>query len=317
MTNLGRLKKIEVREVWRHEAHDFSAWLVKPENLEMLSDAIGIQIEPTGTEIGVGRFRIDILAEEPVTGHKIIIENQLEATNHDHLGKVITYAAGLDAKYLIWIVKDVLPEHLKAIEWLNEHLDDEISCFLIKIEVWQIGDSKPAPRFEVIGVKNDWAATVKRTSSSDTLSDSRVLQLEFWEYICNYIRERDSQIKLQAPRPRRYLNFSMGNSIASIVLILSPQKNRIACELYINNDKLLYSFLQEREEVIKNELGFQIQWFEANIASGLYLELQDADPRDLEQREGYAKWCYEQVLAFKKVLNPLIAEYRDESKGAV
>ena len=210
-----------------------------------------------------------------------------------------------------------MPEHLKAIEWLNEHLDDEISCFLIKIEVWQIGDSKPAPRFEVIGVKNDWAATVKRTSSSDTLSDSRVLQLEFWEYICNYIRERDSQIKLQTPRPRRYLNFSMGNSIASIVLILSPQKNRIACELYINNDKLLYSFLQEREEVIKNELGFQIQWFEANIASGLYLELQDADPRDLEQREGYAKWCYEQVLAFKKVLNPLIAEYRDESKGAV
>lgn len=316
MTNLGRLKQVEVREVWRHEAHDFSAWLVKPENLELLSDAIGIQIEPTGTEIGVGRFRIDILAEEPVTGHKIIIENQLEATNHDHLGKVITYAAGLDAKYLIWIVKDVLPEHLKAIEWLNEHLDDEISCFLIKIEVWQIGDSKPAPRFEVIGIKNDWAATVKRTTSTGELSNIRVLQLEFWEYICNYIRGRDTQIKLQSPKPRRYLNFSMGNSIASLVLILSPQKNRIACELYINNDKMLYSFLQDREEQIKKSLGAQIQWFEANIASGLYIELQGADVRDLDQREDYAKWCYEQVIAFKSALTPLINEYREEMRSS-
>jgi hypothetical protein len=316
MNKLGRLAKVEVREVWRHEAHDFSAWLVKPENLELLSDTIGIQIEPTGTEIGVGRFRIDILAEEPVTGHKIIIENQLEATNHDHLGKVITYAAGLDAKYLIWIVKDVLPEHLKAIEWLNEHLDDEISCFLIKIEVWQIGDSKPAPRFEVIGIKNDWAATVKRTTSTGELSDVRVLQLEFWEYICNYFRERDSQIKLQTPRPRRYLNFSMGNSIASVILILSPQKNRIACELYINNDKLLYSFLQEREDQIKASLGSQVQWFEANIASGLYLELQDTDVRDLDQRKDYAKWCFEQVLSFKKVLTPIIEQYREEIRSS-
>ena len=152
MTQLGKLEKVDVRKVWEHEARDFSSWLVKPENLELLSEQIGIEIEPTGTEIGLGRFRIDILAEEPRTGHKIIIENQLEATNHDHLGKVITYAAGLDAKYLIWIVNDVLSEHLKAVEWLNEHLDDEIRCFLIKIEVWKIGDSKPAPRFEMVSV---------------------------------------------------------------------------------------------------------------------------------------------------------------------
>ncbi len=127
MTQLGKLEKVDVRKVWEHEARDFSAWLVKPENLALLSEQIGIEIEPIDTEASIGRFRIDILAKEANTGDMVIIENQLESTNHDHLGKVITYAAGLDAKYLIWIVKDVLPEHLKAVEWLNENLNDEIS----------------------------------------------------------------------------------------------------------------------------------------------------------------------------------------------
>eukprot|EP01037_Dinobryon_pediforme_P001051 gene1051-1061_t len=134
MTKLGKLEKVDLRKVWKHEARNFSTWLVLPENLEVLGAQLGIEIEPLGTEIEVGRFRIDILAKEPNTGENIIIENQLESTNHDHLGKVITYAAGLDARYLIWIVKEVLPEHLKAIEWLNEHLDDTVRCFLVKIE---------------------------------------------------------------------------------------------------------------------------------------------------------------------------------------
>jgi len=136
MATLGKLEKVDLRKVWKHEARDFSTWLVQPENLDLLGAQLGIDIEPIGTEIEVGRFRIDILAKEPNTDEKIIIENQLESTNHDHLGKVITYAAGLDARYLIWIVKDVLPEHLKAIEWLNEHLDETVRCFLVKIEIW-------------------------------------------------------------------------------------------------------------------------------------------------------------------------------------
>ena len=111
MKELGKLEKVDVREVWKHEARDFSAWLARPENLDVLAEQLGIEIEPLGTEVPVGRFNIDILAKEPNTNEQIIIENQLEPTDHDHLGKVITYAAGFDARYLIWIVKDVLPEH--------------------------------------------------------------------------------------------------------------------------------------------------------------------------------------------------------------
>ena len=247
-----------------------------------------------------------------MTGGTVIIENQLESTNHDHLGKVITYAAGLDAKYLIWIVKDVLPEHLKAIEWLNENLDDEISCFLIRIEVWQIGDSKPAPRFEVVGIKNDWAASLKKTAVSEETSVTRMGQLEFWEHLCKYIRVKDSVIKLQTPKPRRYLDFSMGDSIAHIVLIIAPRKSTYTCELYINNDKQLLAFLKEKETILQNELG-KFDWFEANIASGLYVDLPVDNVFNSSNYDIYSEWCYQKVLEFKNVLIPLIKEYRQLS----
>lgn len=314
MKQLGKLEKVDVRKVWEHEARDFSAWLVKPENLERLSEQIGIDIEPTGTEIGVGRFRIDILAEEPRTGHKIIIENQLEATNHDHLGKVITYAAGLDAKYLIWIVKDVLPEHLKAVEWLNEHLDDEIRCFLIKIEVWQIGDSRLAPRFEVISVKNDWAATLKSTSVVGDVSATKLRQLEYWQNLCVYIRSKDVQIKLHTPASKNWLNFSMGNSISHIVLTVNTQNQRLGCELYISNDKVLFSYLNDNYEQIKTELGEDFSWFEGKVASGLGIYKTVPDVFDETKQSEYFEWMYSKVLLFKKVFSPYVTKYREESK---
>ena len=309
MTNLGKLRRVELREVWEHEARDFSAWLVQPENLILLSEQIGIEIEPIDTEASIGRFRIDILAKEAITDAKIIIENQLESTNHDHLGKVITYAAGLDAKYLIWIVKDVLPEHLKAIEWLNEHLDDEISCFLIRIEAWQIDDSKPAAKFEVVGIKNDWAATLKKSAAVNESSSTQLSQLEFWQHMHDYIRTKDKIIRLQSPKPRRYFQFSIGDSIASIVLVFAPRKSRISCELYINSDKGLLAFLKERERALTSELG-NLEWFDANIASGLFINLEVENVFDIEKYDDYSEWCYQQVLLFKSVLVPVIKEYR-------
>ena len=145
--DLSKLKKVNLRSVWAHEAHDFTKWLAEEENLNILSNEIGIDITLLQTEANVGNFNVDILAEEDVTKKKIIIENQLEITNHDHLGKLITYAAGYDAKAIIWIVKDVRDEHKQAIEWLNKVTDDQTAFFLIRIELWQIEDSSPAPKF--------------------------------------------------------------------------------------------------------------------------------------------------------------------------
>jgi hypothetical protein len=312
MNELGKLVQVDLRKVWEHEARDFSAWLVKPENLSLLSEQLGIEIEPVDTEASIGRFRIDILAKEAMTGANIIIENQLEQTNHDHLGKVITYAAGLDAKYLIWIVKDVLPEHLKAIEWLNEHLDDEISCFLIRIEVWQIGDSKPAPRFEIVGIKNDWAATLKKSATNEEASSTKLGQLEFWQHLHEYIRNKDKFIRLQTPKPRRYLNFAIGDSIAQVVLVIAPRRSQLTCELYINSDKELLAYLKSRESDIVAKMG-PVEWFDANVASGVFQDLKVDDVFDSTKFDDYSEWCYQKVLLFKEALVPLIKDYRQLS----
>lgn len=314
MVQMGKLEKVDIRTAWKHEATDFSAWLVRPENLQLLADQIGIEIEALGTEVGVGRFRIDILAKEPSTDHRIIIENQLEIGNHDHLGKIITYAAGFDAKYLIWIVKDVLPEHLKAIEWLNEHLDDEISCFLVRIEVWRIGDSQLAPKFEIVGMKNDWAAIVKKTASSTELSPTSIKHMDFWQYLCDYIRERDPNFKLRTPGPRRYFNFSIGNSIADVVLTVAPQKSTFMCQLYIPRDKEFLSYLKDQEDSIKEDLGMDFGWFEANVASGIYTEISVNDVFDATKRDEFAEWCYQTVLRYKKVFVPYIERYHQVSR---
>ena len=109
--NLGRIEQVDLREIWRHEATNFTQWLAKPENLDLLSEKIDIELTLIGTEYNVGRFNVDIFAEELGAGRKVIIENQLERTDHDHLGKLITYASGLNAEIIIWIVKDVLEEH--------------------------------------------------------------------------------------------------------------------------------------------------------------------------------------------------------------
>lgn len=313
MVNLGKLEKIDVRNVWKHEATDFSAWLAKPENLEVLAEQLGIEIEPIGTEVAVGRFKIDILGKEPNTNEQIIIENQLEPTNHDHLGKVITYAAGIDARYLIWIVKDVLPEHLKAIEWLNEHLDDEIRCFLIRIEVWQIGDSKPAPRFEIVSVKNDWVASIKKAASSNGMSPLQIKQLDFWTSFSDYLLTKDPILKHHKASPQHWMNFTMGNYLSHIAVTINTIKNRLGTELYISDNKIFYSYLRENEDELVSAFGSQLDWFEANIASGFRIFKPVDDVFNEARKTEYYDWLYESILKFKKVLIPYIDEFKKSS----
>ena len=159
--NLDKLKKVDLRDAWPHEALDFTKWLSEESNLAMLSSAVGIELELIETESSVGSFNVDIYAQEAGTGRKVIIENQLEDTNHDHLGKVITYAAGKGAEVVIWVVARARDEHRQAIEWLNQHTDSDFGFFLVEIELWSIGDSLPAPRFSVVEQPNEWTKAIK------------------------------------------------------------------------------------------------------------------------------------------------------------
>lgn len=176
---LERMERVDdLRSIWPHEEHDFSKWLAEEENLGQLSESIGIDIELEETESPVGSFSVDIYARESGSSRGIVIENQLEDTDHDHLGKIITYAAGKSAEVIIWIVKRARDEHKQAVEWLNQHTDEDIGFFLVEIELWKIGKSLPAPRFNVVERPNEWAKTVK---AAESLTPLRRMQLDFWQ----------------------------------------------------------------------------------------------------------------------------------------
>lgn len=164
MVKLQILKEVKnLRAVQAHEASDFTPWLSQDDNINILADAVGIDITVDEIESSVGSFNVDISAHETGTDRKIIIENQLEDTDHDHLGKLITYAEGKDADIIIWIVKNAREEHRAAIEWLNNNTDEKIGFFLCEVKLYRIGNSEPAVKFEVIEKPNPWVKEIKKS----------------------------------------------------------------------------------------------------------------------------------------------------------
>lgn len=310
MKNLAKLKKIELRDIWSHEALDFTKWLAQKENLDLLSVEIGVGIKLIQTEASVGRFNVDILAEEENSDRKIIIENQLEDTNHDHLGKIITYASGYDAEIIIWIVKDFREEHQKAIDWLNEHTDESINFFLIKIELWQIDDSNPAPKFDIVSKPNEWAKAIKTNSTGGDLTDTKIQQLDFWTKLKNFIQTRDQKIRLQSPRPQHWYNVSAGSAEAHIGLTMNTRENLLGCEIYINRDKELFSFLKENKDAIEQELGEKVEWVDAPVASRIKMNKGVTNVFDQETAKEHFDWLYEKTVLFQKVFGKYFKEYK-------
>jgi hypothetical protein len=251
---LGKLKQINLREYWKHEAIDFTKWLIEPENIELLSDEVGIGIQVTQTEASVGRFNVDILAEEENTGRKIIVENQLEATDHSHLGQLITYAAGLEAEYVIWIVREVREEHRQAVDWLNEHTDEQINFFLVVMELWQIENSPPAPKFTVVSRPNEWTKSVRMSSQDRDLTDTKTKQLEFWQQLKEYASTSHPELNLRTPRPRHWYNVAIGRSDCYVAFTINTREDKVGCELYIPDSEDLYKSLLSCKPVIEKEL---------------------------------------------------------------
>lgn len=299
---LDQLKLVDLRKVWQHEASDFTTWLAEKENLSLLSDEIGIEISLVQTEASVGKFHVDILGEEENTGRKIVIENQLESTNHDHLGKLITYASGFDADIIIWIVKDVRDEHKQAIDWLNEHTDEHANFFIIKMEVWQIGDSPFAPKFQVISQPNDWAKAVKVSPTESGLSDTKLMQLEFWTDFRKFGQEKSTQLSFRKPYPQHWYDLGIGSSKAHLSLVVDTQNNQIRCEFYIPDDKELYKSLETFKTDIGNELNYELVWMllERKKASRIRT-VKKADILASENWEEYFSWLIDASESFQRV----------------
>ncbi len=305
---LGKLKKVELREFWKKEATDFTEWLALEENLSLLGEEIGIDIKLIQTEANVGSFNVDILAEEENTGRKIIIENQLELTNHDHLGKLITYASGYNSEINIWIVKDVKDEHKQAVDWLNEHTDEDINFFIVKMELWKIGDSLGAPKFQLISKPNDWAKIIKKSMGGGKLTEAKVLQLDFWSKFKEYAKNKKTKLRLREVSPQHWYDISFGSSEAHISLTMNTRDDLLGCEIYISDSKELFYKLRKNKDKIEKEIGEKLEWMELPGRKASRIKLSIGLEDELSQANNWNNY-FEQLIFYAEQFQRVFHRY--------
>ena len=306
MTNLGTLKEItDLRSIWPHEALNFTPWVA--ENVDLLADAVGLDITVDETESSVGDFNVDIYASETGTDRKIIIENQLEDTDHDHLGKLITYASGKGADVVIWVVKHAREEHKAAVEWLNNHTDDKIGFFLCEIKLFQIGDSQIAPAFTVVERPNDWTKEIRKTASANSTQQQR---LEYWQAFNDYAFSDANFSRIfnkRKPTTDHWMDFSIGSSACHIAVSQIQKRKAVDVELYINDDKELFKSLFAHKDEIEKNMEMELEWKELpeRKASRILIEKTvDLDDRATwpEQFDYIMDTCKKKKRAFKRYL---------------
>lgn len=257
---IGKLREVNLRELWKHEQYDFSEWLSNKENLEMLDDILGLTLTDISKEVYVGSYRCDLVATDESSGIKVIIENQLEFSNHDHLGKIITYASGLDAQVIVWIVKQAKEEHKSAIEWLNNNTNSDINFFLIELHAYKINDSLPAPYFEVVEKPNDFIKNNKVNGNQSELNKSQSERLEFWNMFNEVLINKGKPFNVRKATTNHWYDVAIGTSSAHVGISLVNKESLICLELYINDDKDLFDKLFHEKEQIEEELGFKLIW---------------------------------------------------------
>ena len=300
---IGKLTEVDVRDLWKHEQYDFSNWLAKEENIKLLDDEIGLTLMDINKEVYIGSYRCDLVAKDETTGQIVIIENQLEATNHDHLGKIITYAAGLDAKTIIWIVKEAREEHKAAIEWLNNNSSEEIGFFLIELHAYKINDSLPAPMFKVVEKPNNFTKTSKQNYSDKELNRSQNERLMFWEEFNTVIVAKGKPFSVRKPTTDHWYDVAIGTSEAHLAINLVNKENKIVLELYILDNKKLFDHLHEDKEKIENTLQMNFSWerLDGKKASRIKHDVLGLDFSDHSNYPQLMDECIEKILKMRDV----------------
>lgn len=314
---LARLQKVDLREAWSSESAQFTPWLAQEENLQLLSETVGIELELESLEKSVGQFRADILCKDTVSGNWVLIENQLERTDHTHLGQLLTYAAGLDAVTVVWIAAQFTDEHRAAMDWLNERTDEKIHLFGLEIELWRIGDSPIAPKFNIVSQPNDWSRTIKKAAeSTGELSELRTLQLRFWTDFKAYMESRGSFVRCQKPLPQNWTNHAIGRSgvhLTSIASTWDSETNsrdpEIRAELYMDgaNAKQEFAALEKQKDAIERALGFPLKWHNSeNTAACRIYTRQSADFfNDLLWPQQF-EWLRQRLETMHRVFAPIV-----------
>ena len=309
---IGRLKRVPLREIWRNEARDFTTWLA--ENIETLGEEIGIPLSIISREKAVGNFSLDLIAEDS-DGQIAIIENQLEKTDHDHLGKVITYLSNLDAKTAIWVSSNPREEHIKAIDWLNEFTPEDVSFFLVRIEAVKIGNSEPAPMFTVVAEPTEISKSVGKEKKE--YAERHHLRKDFWTQLIEKIQGRTRLHANLSPVTYHWIGTGGGKSGVSYNYAIT--NDYVASEVYLdrgkdypNLNKERFDYLFEHKKEIERTFGGQIVWerLDKKRASRIVIRFSGFGLRDKETWDEAQEKMIDSMIRLEKAFKPFIEKLK-------
>ena len=311
---LGRLERIDdLRKTWATEDQDFTPWLAHPENLDVLAKTLGLELETEAQEKKVGPFRADILCKEIGSGSDawVLIENQLERTDHAHLGQLMTYAAGLKAVIIIWIAKSFTDEHRAALDWLNGITDEQFHFFGLEVELWRIGGSPPAPKFNIVSKPNDWSRSIARAAADVGLSETGIRQKEYWGALLKVLDDEKGPVSgNREPKPDYWIGFPVGRKGFYLSASMVRSKNRIRMDLYIsgNDAKAFFGLLKRQKDEIEKGLGYSPEWEEHKQGGRITRYCDHVDPMDEADWPRQHKWFAEHLNAMHRVFSPRVKD---------
>lgn len=321
---LARLERVDLRDVWESEATGFTPWLARAENIAVLSDTLGIELELEAQEKSVGPFRADILCKDIGTDRWVLIENQLERTDHSHLGQLLTYASGLEAVTIIWIAAKFTEEHRATLDWLNRITDESFRFFGLEVELWRIQQSPPAPKFNIVSKPNDWSHSVAqaaRAIDDSELSETRLAQRNYWASLNSVLDlERGPISGHRKPQPQSWMNYSIGRSGFSLGATMIRPRRQIRSELYISSPlaKTYLALLRAQKSEIERDLGFALEWEELPSRRDCRISayLNDVDPENEDDWPRQHQWLAKHLNNMHRVLVNRVRELDAESATA-
>ena len=311
---LGRLERVELRDIWISEATSFTPWLARPENITILSETLNIDLELEAQEKAVGPFRADLLCKDIGTDRWVLIENQLERTDHTHLGQLLTYASGLDAVTIVWIAARFTEEHRSTLDWLNKITNESFRFFGLEVELWRIGKSPAAPKFNIVSKPNEWSHSVAQAARAidDTeLSDTRVMQRDYWAALNPVLDAVGGPVLgTRKPQPQSWMAYGIGRMPFNLGAVMTRQKRHVRAELYIAGDraKTFFGLLRNQKAEIEKELGYPLEWEELPDARDCRIAcyLNDADPADRADWPRQHEWFAKRLNEMHRVFAPRV-----------
>ena len=309
---LGRLERVELRGIWISEATSFTPWLARPENLAVLAEALNIDLELEAQERAVGPFRADLLCKDINTDRWVLIENQLERTDHTHLGQLLTYASGLDAVTIVWIAARFTEEHRSTLDWLNKITDESFRFFGLEVELWRIGTSPAAPKFNIVSKPNAWSASVAqaaRAIDDAELSPTKIMQAEYWKALNAKLDAVGGPVSGdRTEQPQSWMHYKSGRSWAKVGGATNSLSKSIRAEIYLggNNAKTNFGQLEKHKEEIERDLGYRLNWEELpeGKQSRIAVYLNDADPTDKADWPRQHEWLAKKINELHRVFVP-------------